>query len=107
MFSFDDALNESAIDLLSSAMYDDELMEEMDAYYGEINIRDAATVRKHIECPEYGQYVKEEFENGEIESLDGEVVTLDTVIGYGVNYKGEGVTAGIATLAYLKSIGAR
>lgn len=107
MLSANELLNESALDLLSSAMYDDEFMEEMDAYYQAINIRDAAPLREHIECPECGQYLKEDFENGEIDHLDGEVITLDTVVAYGVNYKGEGITAGLATINYLKSIGGR
>lgn len=99
--------NHPMFDILTSAMYDEVFMEEMDTFYQEIQIRDATPLSQHVQCPEYGKYVMEEFENGEIESLEGEVVTMDTIVGYGVNYKGEGVTAGLATLNYLKSIGAK
>lgn len=91
-------------DILSTAMHDDQFMAEMDKFYVEVKAVDAMPVRKHIECPTYGQYTLEDFNEGGIECLEGEVVTLDTIVAYGVNYKNEGITSGLATLAFIKSL---
>lgn len=91
-------------DILATAMHDEEMMESIDKFYREVKAVNQKTLREHIKCPSYGQYILSDFENGVIDHIEGEDVTLDTVLAYGVNYKSEGITSGLATLAYIESL---
>lgn len=90
--------------ILDTAMHDNELMESIDTFYREVKVVDQKPLSEHIKCPTYGKYLLKDFENGEIDCVEGEVVTLDTIVAYGVNYKNEGITRGLATIAYIETV---